>query len=227
MEHERIGIKAIGEILKDEYLRLLAKYIGVEEEKLFQYTEGNPVRYIFEYPESLDLNDNQLDKLLELRRWRQLFDSLKELEGKDVIKGPGDVACLCADLNDEQREHFVMLLLNTKNEVIKKSTISIGSLNSSLVHPREVFKEAIKYSAASVILIHNHPSGSTSPSEQDINITNRLADGGKILGIRVLDHIIVGKNGYTSMKEQKLIDENSYCFEKPVKDGLYKEIRER
>lgn len=227
MEHEEIGIKKIGKMQRDEYLRLLAKYTDIDEEKLFQYTKENPIRYIFEYPEALDLTEWQHEKLLGLRRWRQLFESVTELDSRDVIKGPQDIANLCSDLTNELKEHFIMIILNTKNEVVKKTTVSIGNLSSSVVHPREVFKEAIKYSAASVIFIHNHPSGNTVPSGTDIEITKRLVEAGNILGIRALDHIVVGKYGYTSMKQENLIDDKDCCFERLKSDEQYKGIRER
>lgn len=108
----------------------------------------------------------------------------------------------------EEKEHFCITILDTKNHIIKIENISIGSLNASVVHPREVFAEAIKHRANSIILGHNHPSGDPSPSTEDINLTHRLIDAGEILGIRVLDHIIVGGVGgekYISLKERNII----------------------
>lgn len=101
-------------------------------------------------------------------------------------------------------EHFNVVLLDTKNCVIKNINISSGTLNSTVVHPREVFKEAIKHNSNAMILLHNHPSGDTSPSTEDINITNRLVDAGALIGIKVLDHVIIGDN-YCSFKERGLI----------------------
>lgn len=102
------------------------------------------------------------------------------------------------------RENFVVLLLDTKNKVIGINTVSIGTLNSSLVHPREVFKPAILASAAALILAHNHPSGDPKPSREDIEVTKRLIEAGGLLGIQVLDHIIVG-DYCVSLKEQGYI----------------------
>lgn len=122
------------------------------------------------------------------------------------INSPKDVVNLLMEsLKNNKREHFKILLLNTKNVVISIEDISIGSLNSSIVHPREVFKKAIKRSSASVILVHNHPSGDPTPSKEDIKVTRRLIESGEILGIKVLDHIIIGYNKYTSLKELDLI----------------------
>ncbi|MBC7088394.1 MAG: DNA repair protein RadC [Tissierellales bacterium] len=103
------------------------------------------------------------------------------------------------------KEYFNIVLLDTKNQIISIENISVGSLNSSIVHPREVFKEALKKSSNSIILAHNHPSGDTTPSNEDIAITNRLIQSGEILGIKVIDHIIIGNENYLSMKEKNYI----------------------
>lgn len=102
------------------------------------------------------------------------------------------------------KEYFYAILLNRKNYVIATPNISIGTLSESLVHPRELFKEAVSHSAAAIILVHNHPSGDPSPSPQDILMTRRIADAGKLLDIKVLDHVIIGSNTYISLKEQGL-----------------------
>ena len=103
------------------------------------------------------------------------------------------------------KEHFRIAILDTKNQILSIENISIGTLNASIVHPRDVFKIAIKRNANSIILIHNHPSGDTTPSNEDINITNRLIDAGNLVGIKVLDHIIIGDNKYLSFKEKNYI----------------------
>lgn len=109
------------------------------------------------------------------------------------------------DLRNHKKEHFVIFYLDSRNQEIKRETISIGSLNANLVHPREVFEPAIRNLAAQIILAHNHPSGDPEPSEDDLEITKRLIESGKILGIEVIDHIIVAKNDFFSFKERKLI----------------------
>ena len=139
------------------------------------------------------------------------FELSKRLEdyperAKVVIKSPEDVVGqVRSKLKGKKREHFLTLLLDTRNQLIGVVPISIGSLDSSIVHPREVFKEAISASAASVIFVHNHPSGDPEPSEDDIKLTQRLVEAGKIIGIEVLDHIIVGDQAYLSMKATKSI----------------------
>ncbi len=105
------------------------------------------------------------------------------------------------DLVSLKKEHFFVLLLDTKNKIIKKELVSVGTLNSSLVHPREVFRSAIRESANSIILVHNHPSGDCSPSSEDVVITDRLFEIGELLEIDVLDHVIVGNGDYWSWKD--------------------------
>jgi len=128
-----------------------------------------------------------------------------EAEDKPVVKTPEDVASLVGRrLKGKKKEYFLAILLDTRSRLIKIAEISIGSLDSSIVHPREVFKEAISASAASVIFVHNHPSGDTEASEDDINLTKRLARAGEIVGIDVLDHIIIGDKSYLSLKREEL-----------------------
>jgi len=125
-------------------------------------------------------------------------------EGKAAIKSPEDVvSAVGSTLKGKKKEHFLVLLLDTRNRLIRTSTVSMGSLDSSVVHPREVFKEAISASAASVIFVHNHPSGDPEPSEDDVELTRRLVEAGKLLGILVLDHVIVGDGTFVSLNASK------------------------
>ena len=126
-----------------------------------------------------------------------------QFQDRYVIKSPEDGAnYVMNDMRFLSQEHFVVVYLNTKNQVIHRQTIFIGSLNASIVHPREVFKEAFRRSAASIICFHNHPSGDPQPSREDIEVTKRLVECGKLLGIEVLDHLIIGDKKYVSMKEK-------------------------
>ena len=123
-----------------------------------------------------------------------------------VVRSPQDVSrLLMEELRYLTKEHFVCLFLNTKNHVMAQETISIGSLNASIVHPREVFHAAIKRRSASIICVHNHPSGDPTPSPEDIEITKRLVEAGRIVGIDVLDHVIIGDGKFVSLKEQGLM----------------------
>ena len=118
------------------------------------------------------------------------------------VRTPGDIARLFIDeMKHYDREHFKAAFLNTKNQLLKVVTVSIGSLNASIVHPREILKPAISTSAASIILVHNHPTGDPTPSKEDIEFTNRFAKCGELIGIELLDHVIIGADGYRSLKE--------------------------
>ncbi len=126
-------------------------------------------------------------------------------EAKPVIRSPADVAQLMmSELRYELVEHLFALVLDVRNQVRQTRKISTGTLTESLVHPREVFREAIRFSAASIVLVHNHPSGDPSPSPEDIATTRRLQEGGKLLGIDVLDHVIIGDGRWCSLKEKGL-----------------------
>src|SRR5215210_784712 len=125
--------------------------------------------------------------------------------GRPVVSSPADVdRLLRGRIANLDRENFVVVLLNTKNEVIETPLVSVGTLSASLVHPREVFKPAIRASAASVILAHNHPSGKVEPSREDREATGMLVQAAEVLGIEVLDHVIVG-DGFFSMKEHGML----------------------
>lgn len=127
----------------------------------------------------------------------------KDLEERYTIRSPEDAAMyLMQDMTSLQQEHFVCLFLNVKNQVLHKQTIFVGSLNASIVHPREIFREAVKRSAAAIICSHNHPSGVPTPSPEDIDVTNRLYEAGQIIGVDLLDHVIIGDHQFISMKEK-------------------------
>ena len=143
----------------------------------------------------------QIKAVFEISR-RLLSQSLS-YKGKQLTDPKKVYALIKEKLRDYHKEHFYVICLNSRNQSIAE--VSVGSLNASIAHPREVFSEAIKNKSASVILAHNHPSGDPEPSEEDLEITKRLKEAGRILGIEVLDHIIVTKEGYLSFKEKGLI----------------------
>lgn len=129
--------------------------------------------------------------------------SAGKAETRYVIRSPEDAAAyMMAEMTNLTQEHFVVIFLNVKNEVLHKKTIFIGSLNSSIVHPREVYKEAVKHSAASIICFHNHPSGRPDPSLEDIEVTKRLAEAGSVMGVELIDHVIIGDHRFISLKEK-------------------------
>jgi len=171
---------------------------------------------------SIDKKGTKTVKELSAMTWRELTnegftdkESLKIIafvelarridnhtEGKPKINSPEDVyRLLIPQLREQKKEYFISISLDTKNQVISKETISIGSLNANIVHPREVFKAALLASAAHIIVAHNHPSGDPTPSREDIDITRKLVETGNIMGISVLDHVIIGDGRHFSMKE--------------------------
>lgn len=144
----------------------------------------------------------QLMALLELSK---RFKSYRD--GNDYkISKPKDAALLVMnEMKNFKQEHLKVIMLNTKNVVMFIKDVSVGSLNSSIVHPREVFCDAIRKNSAFIIVCHNHPSGDPQPSNEDINVTNRLKECGKLLGIELLDHLIIGNGRYISLKEKGIL----------------------
>ena len=136
---------------------------------------------------------------------RRLADPDYAEKGNPVQSPEEAFTSMQEKLRGKKKEHFYVLCLDTRNRVSNKRQVSIGNLDSSIVHPREVFKDAISSLAASVIFVHNHPSGDLEPSSEDVNLTRRLVEAGELLGIPVLDHIIVSDKGYTSLKSRNLL----------------------
>jgi len=136
----------------------------------------------------------------EIRTRRYRGRSLPAITGPEAVH-----RLVFPRLKTERREHFIALYLDSRNNVLAQETISVGSLNASIVHPREVFRPAILHSAAALILVHNHPSGDPQPSEEDLAITRRLREAGQLLGIELLDHVVLASGGYASFKERRLL----------------------
>jgi len=144
----------------------------------------------------------QIISVFELSRRLETYTE----ETKRKIKSPEDIyQYIYPRIREEKQEKFVVLCLDTKNRIISDETIFVGGLDISIAQPREIFKTALLKSAASLILIHNHPSGDPAPSREDIEITNRMIESGKLLGIVVWDHIIIGDGCYVSLKQEELI----------------------
>jgi DNA repair protein RadC len=129
------------------------------------------------------------------------------LKEKTPLKAlsPQDIFDSMKDIRGLKKEHFIAIYLDTKNQEITREIISIGTLNASLVHPREVFEPAIRHLASSIILVHNHPSGDPTPSEEDMVTTKRFVEAGSILGISIFDHMIVTENKYISLRKEEVI----------------------
>ena len=156
--------------------------------------------------ELLQVRGIGLAKAAQIRAAFELANRLDSHQGagqQPLVKNPKDVAAVVGSrFRGKKKEHFLALFLDTRSRLIKVSEISVGSLDTSVVHPREVFKEALAASAASVIFAHNHPSGDTTPSEEDIGLSKRLAEAGQIMGVDVLDHIIFAGGDYLSLKRR-------------------------
>jgi DNA repair protein RadC len=134
-----------------------------------------------------------------------LTDNLNVKLVPDAVCSPLEISLRCKNLKKAKKEHFCIFFLNSQNQITGREVVSIGTLNASMVHPRECFRTAILKNCAAVIFVHNHPSGSLEPSQEDVNVTKRLVDAGKLLGIEVLDHVIVTKESHMSFKEKMLL----------------------
>lgn len=203
------GAKALSE------QELMAILLGTGTKKLNALELASKV--LEEIESQNNFNDITLDELMKIEGIKlskgstviAAIELVKRLNIRQATKdhykidSPESLAKIFMNkLSGELREYFYIILLNTKNVIISAEEISIGTLSSSLVHPREVFKPAIKKSAKSIILLHNHPSGDITPSNEDIKLTLRLEEAGKLLGIEVLDHLIIGDGKYLSFKEK-------------------------
>ncbi|MBB6019063.1 DNA repair protein RadC [Paenibacillus sp. JGP012] len=196
----------------EELKKLISVCLSVNQDSI-------PIEQLFkQYPTTtalMNISEQQLVNIkgIGLSKARQLNAILKlaklltlPVSEQISIRSPKDIFhFLEPEFKFLKKEHFVCLFLNTKNKVICKEVISIGSLNATIVHPREVFHAAIKHCSASIVCAHNHPSGDSTPSPEDVNLTKRLVEAGETIGIDVLDHIIIGHNSYTSLREKNLM----------------------
>lgn len=163
-----------------------------------EHKEGLSLDYLLGVPGIGLAKAAQILSAFELARRHLFKEMVKIICAKDILP-------LVSDITGEQQEHFVCISLNGANEVIEKGIVTIGLLDKSPVHPQEVFADVIADRAAGVIFVHNHPSGDLQPSESDLNIHRQLTEAGKIFGIQVLDHVIVTRKGYYSLKEAGLL----------------------
>lgn len=191
----RCGVK--GENVLNLSNRILAETKGLNGLLDASYYEITSIKGVKEGKAS------QILAIAELfRRFNTLRTSMEQIK----IKKPKDVAdMLITEMRSYKQEVLKLIILNTKNKIIREKDIFKGSLNTSILHPREIYSEAVKYNGASIIICHNHPSGDPTPSKEDINITLRINECGKIMGIDLLDHIIIGSESYISLKEKGII----------------------
>jgi len=201
-------------ILSDSELLAVVLGRGNREENAVDISNRVLKNYNFDKLSNLSFHELKMEfknqvpamKILAMYEIFRRTNKLTKKGFKQKINTAQDVFSYFVDeLQDKKKEQFCALFLDTKNKIIGEELISVGTLNTSLIHPREVFNPAIKASANSLVLIHNHPSGDVKPSKEDIEITKKLENVGSLLGISVVDHVIVGKNSYLSFKDQDLI----------------------
>ncbi len=183
-------------------IKKLSYFTKIPEFKLYNFVEKNNIQILMETPEAIKPTLNQLENINKIKELNKLYKRLsiyKEYQFKDSID--------MTDFLDSQypnkydKEQFIVAYLDKDNKLLSCEIISTGTLNSTIVHPRDVFKQALKYNSNKLVLSHNHPSGNPKPSQEDIRITERLIESAKLLDIEILDHIIVGRNSYCSFKE--------------------------
>ena len=209
-KHEQPREKMIekgAENLRDSELMAILLRTGIEGKNVLKISEE--ILNKFPKKKLLSLDFKKLSKIKGIGSGKaclllsafELTKRALEVEDNNLptINSAKDAMAQLQELRTAKKEHFVVLYLNARNQLIYKETISIGTLNASLVHPREVFKPAIEHLATSIIIAHNHPSGGCEPSEADDKLTERLRDAGQLLGIEIIDHIIISKDNYITI----------------------------
>jgi DNA repair protein RadC len=217
---------------RERLIKLGPESLSIQELLTLIISRGTPKRSAVNISQELlakfrnlkGVSDATIEQLCEIKgigtakatQIKSCFEISKRLETQEkeisediAISSPKDAAKAAQSiLKNKKKEYFLIFPLDSRNKIAKESIISIGTLTANLVHPREVFKEAISRNAVQIIVIHNHPSGNPEPSEDDLEITKRLVESGKILGIEVIDHIIVARDNFFSFKEKGLIKES-------------------
>lgn len=195
--------------MKDSELLAIILGSGIKEKNIIQISE-NVLRTI-----SIKTTNLSIEELLKISgigktnalKILSILELAKRIKNKKevIIYSPKEIASELKNIKNIKKEYFYLFCLDSRNKVIKKELVSVGTLNSSLVHPREVFEPAIRNLSAQIVIAHNHPSGDINPSEEDINITTKLVKAGELLGINILDHVILTKENYFSFKEHNLL----------------------
>jgi DNA repair protein RadC len=209
---ERLATYGVSSLSNEELLALLLRS-GIKNTSVIELAK-KVLSYLNEIDDLKRLTYEELLKIDGIKEAKatsviaaiELGRRLSSLEFKEkmVINHQADIYQMIShEISHLLQEHFICLYLNIKSEIIKKETIFIGTISQTLIHPREIFKMAIKLSASSIIFVHNHPTGDSNPSKADLLVTNKLMDISKIIGIEVVDHIIIGKNEFYSIKNQK------------------------
>ncbi|MBU5428419.1 DNA repair protein RadC [Tissierella pigra] len=208
---------------ENRFIELFSKLTGVSKTKLTNYLNEYSINSIFEHPTSLTTNESQLNKIKSINEMNNLYNNLSQHKDIYKITSPQDIGSYFQNRfnNIMDREYLSVAFLDTKNQIIEAKIIFTGTLAASLVHPRDIMKEALMLDSNSIIISHNHPSGNSYPSVEDRSITSRLVEAGSALGIKVLDHIITGRNNYYSFKEHNessLVSEFETSYGSVVKE---------
>lgn len=207
-------IKSGPKFLKDHELLAIILSTGTKGKNVLEVAQG--ILSNFPKKKLLGLNFDQFKningigpaKATQILAAFEFAKRVLEVDSSNVlpiIQTTKDIIAQISYLREHKKENFVVLYLNSRYELLAKETISVGILNASLVHPREVFEPAARYFAAQIILAHNHPSGDSEPSEDDLDLTRRMVEAGKILGIEIFDHVIISNSNSFSFKDRKLI----------------------
>lgn len=214
---------------KDEskFIELFSKLTGISKTKLQKYLEEYSINSIFEHPSSLTTNQKQLNKIKSINEMNNLYSNLYQNKEIYKVTSPEVAGDYFKNKfkNIMDKEYLAVAFLDTKNQIIESKIISVGTLNASIVHPRDVMKEAILFDSNSIILAHNHPSGDPTPSKEDKMITERISEAGQILGIKLLDHIIAGRDEYYSFKQKdeiSLLSESGQVYNISLKEKIEK-----
>lgn len=203
---ERYGV----EKLKDSELLAILLRTGTKDINVLKLSEKILNKFKNQKFENVSIDDLKKIhglgsvKACEIIACFELGRRMLKDKKSSILLTPKDVWQRMEDIRDSKKEHFVVFYLDSRNQEIQREIISIGTLNESLVHPREVFEGAIKNNAASIIIVHNHPTGNVEPSMGDLSLTKRIVEAGKILGVEVVDHIIVSNLNIFSFKDKKL-----------------------
>ena len=187
----------------EKFIESLSKFTKIPKNKIQEYLTSNDLSNLFEHPETMDITQNQLKNLKNLLKLNSFYSRVSNYKEYKFEKTTDMVDYLDSHFYSKfDKEYFLTAFLDKENKLLGIETISTGTVNASIVHPRDVFKQALIYKADKIVLSHNHPSGEPAPSNEDLRITERLENVGKLFNITVLDHIIIGKNDYYSFKEK-------------------------
>lgn len=210
-------------INKEQFIKDYSFFTKINENKIRSYLEDNSIKTLIEHPETLNPTPNQLKNINNLMKLNKLYDLLSKYEEYKFEKTIDMVTFLNSQYENKfEREYFVAVYLDKENKLLGVETTSKGSLDVSIALPRDVLKKAIHYDSDRIVLSHNHPSGSISPSPEDNNATNRIMQAAQTLDIKIIDHIIIGRNDYWSFNEQAGIS-HPYNIEK-TKSNIHTNI---